>query len=208
MTKKLKIIIAVLITVLLATFFISLAFSINNFVKDLIITLKLPPSGHYLRGKLLATSVSPQRKWKVKIYYIASGAYASDRYYAEVTDLRGKIPKHEIDLHTSTYYDGNFRWKSANTVVIGGQETNVLTGTVLHWTSVSPDGRWKVKVYDRFPIKRRYGYTYAKVIDQTGKKPPRDIILNQDKIDPGYQVRWKNANIINIYGQEVDVTKE
>ncbi len=156
--------------------------------------------------EFMGKSVSPNGRWKIKTYVSSGGAMTRSSYYAVVTDQKGRVPIHEIGFDGSKFKlrRAKFRWKSNVTLLYYGLETNIRTNTVLLGTSVSPGGRWRVKVYDIFPIGQRYGSTYAEFVDLKTDLPPREIILEKDQI-LGYYIRWKSANEVNIYGQVVDV---
>jgi len=168
-------------------------------------------NGH-IRGKLEGTSVSPNGRWEISYYEIYSGAWGSDRYYAVVTDQKGKVPTREIDFQGAFFTSNRvFRWKNNYTVYVYGQETNVRTATVFLGASVSPKGRWRVKGYDTYPIGERYGYTYAEIVDLENERSTYKVVLDPDResnrIYWGSTIHWNSANVVDVYGQIIDVRK-
>lgn len=202
MPKKIKIFAAILIAVAV---FAGLVSFVAVFLSGLLL-----PSKH-AKGKLTETFVSPEGKWKVRLYDIELGAMASDIHYARVTDLKGKIPPRDIPISAQLFKKQRIHWINADVVDIYGAETNVRTAEVLEDISVSPTGRWKVKIY-YYPITNgrrswdgasvKYFY-YAVIADLKGKAPIHKVNFDESKIRSG-TVRWKSANVIDVYGFVID----
>ena len=193
MTKK-------LIKIILAAMAISVAmtFLAVIVVKGLI--------GLLVSVELIDTSVSPEGRWKIKVYATDVGAMGSPGGFAKVLDLKGKVPTHEIVLGDVYRQKGStIHWKDANNVNIHGIKTNVLTGFVYEEKSVSPNRRWKVEVYYVSPVDRPHYYA-VEATDLKKQTPLRKIKITEDKIRD-FGIGWKNNNIINIYGVVIDLRK-
>ena len=168
-------------------------------VSDVLATLFSP-------GELMTTAISPDSRWRVRFYHIHAGAGSSDRHYAEIVDSKGRVPTHEIDLRAGMIKGLRIKWENNDTMLIYNKEVNVRKNTVLLGTSISPTGRWEIKIYDIFPIKQRYGYTFAEARDLRHKVPNFRVGIKQDKWGND-NILWKDRNTVQIFGQEVELEK-
>ncbi len=78
------------------------------------------------------------------------------------------------------------------------------TGGELTARSVSPNGRWEVRLYYLDPGAAATAGERAEVVDLTGKRPTRNIYfeVGADRIK---EIRWKGENTVVLNGREIDV---
>jgi len=172
-----------------------------------------PVKGHHT-GELIATTVSPGGRWKTKIYYIDPGAMASATYYTRTTDLKDRMPRRDVPFGGDQMRNERITWKNPEIVDVYGVEVNVKTSTVKREKSISPNGRWRVQFY-YYPVtngRRSWDgrnvkdFDYMVVTDLRREEAPRKIYIDQKKINRGTIV-WKSDNVIDAYGDVIDLRK-
>jgi len=88
------------------------------------------------RGELIATSVSPDGTWQVRVYEIGLGAAARNAARVEVVDLSGGTTPR--DIYFGGMIEGPIQWKGASTVVLNGRRVDVAADSGRKRLSGSP----------------------------------------------------------------------
>ena len=187
MTKSNK----ALIVALAASFVIWVSVDISSYLSLDYLSNSL--RSQFVSNELLGKSVPPNGRWKIEIYVSDAGAMASSNYYAKVIDQKRDATR-EIGLDGSKFVKEQIRWRSDDVVSVFGYVINVRSGTSFVEKSISPDGKWRIKVYDISPRGQGFVSRYAEFVDLKTDQPTRKIVLEQDKI-LGDNISWKSANL-------------
>lgn len=158
------------------------------------------------KGDLIAKSVSPDGRWKITVYTINPGAMASQIYYAKVKDTKSRRKAKRINLSGPQLNGSAIRWEDSHIASILGEIVDVRTGaSQLVGTSTSPNGQWQVNVYFIYQESSSRNTYYAQILDRK-----KHVLIDHDvELQASQLIRdsinWKNANIIDIYGEAIDV---
>jgi len=75
-------------------------------------------------GELVKTSISPEGRWKVRLYYW--NGVMDDGHRADVIDLKGKVPTRNIYRAVEdSEVEKRIQWKNSNTVILNGHQIDV-----------------------------------------------------------------------------------